>query len=64
MFTNIAINNKGCSIVLEVEDIAPAEFSEAVMKIFSCATRLGADSPIEVQEDSLMDFSDLESDKL
>lgn len=64
MFTNIAINNKGCSVVLEVEDINPAEFQEAVMKIFACAQRLGADSPIEVQEDSLMDFYEPESDEL
>lgn len=60
MFTAIAINNEKRSVVLEVENIAPENFQEAVTKVFACARSLGADSPIEVQEDSLMDFSDFE----
>lgn len=60
MHTAISIDNKRRAIVLETEDIAPENFKEAVMSVFACAKRLGADSPIEVQEDSLMDFSDPE----
>ncbi|MDE6535885.1 MAG: hypothetical protein K2K82_07765 [Muribaculaceae bacterium] len=54
MFTQIAINNKARSIYVEVEDIDPADFEDAVMKVFAFTSRLGATSPVVVQEDSAL----------
>ena len=60
MFTSIAINNEARSIFLEVEAIDPADFEDAVMKVFAFTSRLGATSPIVVQEDSALNAEEPE----
>ena len=60
MYTSIAINNKARSIFVEVEDVDPADFEDAVMKVFAFTSRLGATSPIVVQEDSALNAEETE----
>lgn len=60
MNTTINIDNKHRAVVLEVEDINPADFESSVMAVLSCAVRLGADTPINIQEDSAINADDFD----
>lgn len=60
MLTAISIDNKHRAVVLEVEGIDPADFEAAVMGVLTCAVRLGADTPINIQEDSAINAADPE----
>lgn len=60
MQVTTSIDNKHRAVVLEFEDIDPANFKDVVLGVLSCAIRLGADSPISVKEDSQMNLSDAE----
>lgn len=62
MNTTINIDNKHRAVVLEIEDIDPADFEDAVMKIFACAVRIDAATPIDVCEDSAMNADNLETE--